>query len=245
MKVMYAGFWLRFFAYIIDITLIAAATAAILRPVFATFSLPVNVAFLSIYGIGGLVMFLLYFILMTKLTNGQTLGKRIMGLRVISLDEEKISWKTTIFREGICRYFLQAFPGGILYVVAAFTEKKQGLGDLFCDTYVVKDEVYELINSLDENGARSTMVAENVSKEAGGRTSAYSSESTVGYGTGSTGGSEVKASGYSSESAASYTTQQPQENEVDVSDELGEDEKAEKIMEDVIAKIMSCKLDDE
>ena len=145
---MYAGFWLRFFAYIIDITIIAAVTAGLLRPIFAIFSLPISTASLSLYGISGLVMFLLYFILMTKITNGQTLGKRIIGLRVISLDEEVISWKTIIFREGVCRYFLQAVPLGALYVVAAFTGKKQGIGDLLCDTFVVKDEVYELVRSL-------------------------------------------------------------------------------------------------
>jgi uncharacterized RDD family membrane protein YckC len=148
-KVMYAGFWLRFLAYIIDIAIIAAASAALLRPIFIQLSLPISSATLSLYGIVSLTLFLLYFILMTKLTNGQTLGKMIFGLRVISLEENNISWKTILFREGVCRYFLQAFPLGMLYVVTAFTGKKQGIGDLLCDTFVVKDEVYELIVHYD------------------------------------------------------------------------------------------------
>ena len=176
-KVMYAGFWLRFFAYIIDLAIIAAVTAALLRPVFAMFSLPVGSASLSLYGVSGLMMFLLYFILMTKFTNGQTLGKMIIGLRVISPDEDKISWKTIIFREGVCRYFLQAFPWGVLYVVAAFTGKKQGIGDLLCDTYVVKDEVYELVNSLDCINIDDSFADSNY---AGSGTAMYSSENVIG-----------------------------------------------------------------
>lgn len=146
----YAGFWLRFWAYLVDIAITTAVTAAIIKPLFHLVSLPIGTGTLSIYGITKLVLFLLYFILMTKFTNGQTLGKMILGLRVISTTEETLSWGTILFREGVGRYILQAIPGGVLYLITAFTPKKQGIADMFSDTYVVKEDSIQLIKELTE-----------------------------------------------------------------------------------------------
>ncbi len=144
----YAGFWLRFWAYLVDLIITSAVTAAIVTPLFRLLSLPIGTGTLSIYGITKLVLFLLYFILMTKLTNGQTLGKMIFGLRVISNTDEMLSWGTVLFREGVGRYILQAIPGGMLYLVTAFTPKKQGVADMFSDTYVVKEDAIQIIKDF-------------------------------------------------------------------------------------------------
>ena len=145
--VVYAGFWLRFWAYLFDLAVIAAITGGFLRSIFRILNIPTGSSIISLYGAFSLLLFLSYFFFMTRFTNGQTLGKMIMGVRVIALDDsesKKLSWKTLLFRECIGRYILQAIPLGVLYLVTPFTPKKQGLADIFADTIVVKDEVYQL-----------------------------------------------------------------------------------------------------
>lgn len=154
----YAGFFLRFWAYLIDLAITSAATAAVVTPIFLLLSLPIGTEALSIYGITKLVLFLLYFVLMTKFTNGQTLGKMILGLRVISATEETLTWGTVLFREGVGRYILKTIPGGLLYLVTAFTPKKQGIADLFSDTFVVKEDAIQLIKELTEVAQQSPLM---------------------------------------------------------------------------------------
>lgn len=68
---------------------------------------------------------------------GQTLGKMVFGLKVIPLNDERLSWSTVIFREWIGRYISATI--WILYVIAAFTPKKQALHDMFADTAVIHE----------------------------------------------------------------------------------------------------------
>ena len=128
-KSSYAGFWLRLWAYLTDLLVLNAFRGA----------LGLNNFFIQM----GLL--LLYFILMTKFTNGQTLGKMLFGLRVYVPGEEKLSWMTVLFREGIGRFIVEALPiTWGLYLVTAFTPEKQGIADLFTDTYVVKEDYLTL-----------------------------------------------------------------------------------------------------
>ncbi|MCL2864804.1 MAG: RDD family protein [Lachnospiraceae bacterium] len=145
---MYAGFWLRFFAYLVDILLISALTGGLLGSLFRMLSISRGSGILTLYGALGLLLFLAYFVLLTKLSNGQTIGKMIFGLRVVGKDKEKLSWGIVLLREGVGRYILQAIPFGALYVVAGFTPKKQGIADLLIDTYVVKEEIYKLMQEV-------------------------------------------------------------------------------------------------
>ena len=64
-----------------------------------------------------------------------TLGKMAVGIKVVRTDGSRIS-----LMRGIGRYFASLLSGlilGIGYLMAAFTEKKQGLHDIICDTFVV------------------------------------------------------------------------------------------------------------
>ena len=80
------------------------------------------------------IVFYGYFVLMTKYF-GQTLGKMVFGLRVVSLNDEKLNWSTILFREWIGRFISGTIL--ILYIVVGFLPKKQGIHDLFADTTVV------------------------------------------------------------------------------------------------------------
>lgn len=138
----YGGFWMRFWAYLLDLLVIAGVNGILIKPAFRIFDLslesngiftPINMATAAV--------FYLYFVLMTKYF-GQTLGKMVFGLKVVPLNGESLSWGTVIFREWIGRYISATFQ--ILYIIAAFTPKKQALHDLFADTTVI----YERSNGM-------------------------------------------------------------------------------------------------
>lgn len=135
----YGGFWMRFWAYLLDLIVIFSINGMLVKPVFRAIGLPLSGGgILSGYGIVAAITFYLYFILLTKYY-GQTLGKMVFGLKVISLRGENLSWRTVIFREWIGRYISATFQ--VLYIIVAFTSKKQGLHDLFAETIVIHERV--------------------------------------------------------------------------------------------------------
>ena len=79
-----------------------------------------------------------YFVALEWLGDGQTLGKRIFGLRVISADGSPAPFSAILIRN-LLRVvdFLPAFYGiGLLAIVA--TSRSQRLGDLAAGTFVVR-----------------------------------------------------------------------------------------------------------
>lgn len=79
-----------------------------------------------------------YFILLEWLWNGQTLGKRVYGLRVINADGSPAGF-VAVFVRNLVRLvdFLPALYGvGLLAIV--FTPRSQRLGDLAAGTFVVR-----------------------------------------------------------------------------------------------------------
>lgn len=133
----YAGFWMRFWAYLLDLVVIGSVNRLIIYPTFRAMDLSLidNHPFAPI-AIATALSFYLYFVLMTKYF-GQTLGKMAFGLKVVQLNGESLSWGTILFREWIGRFISATIM--IAYVVVAFLPKKQGLHDLFADTSVVHE----------------------------------------------------------------------------------------------------------
>lgn len=135
----YTGFWFRFFAFLVDLLVISSINRLIVQPLFLLLRHPLNDDAFSAFSLSKLVIYLLYFVLATKLTNGQTIGKIIFGIRVVSFKEEKLSWATVIIRECFSRYILKTFP--FIYLMVLFTQEKQHLGDFFSDTSVVSENL--------------------------------------------------------------------------------------------------------
>lgn len=133
----YAGFWVRFFAYLIDLLCISAITGILLGLPASLFGLTKSSELFSIYGFLALLLYLAYFILLTKLNHGQTIGKMIFGIRVICFTENELSWQTVLIREGACRFVLRGSIFMLGYLVTIFTPNKQHIGDYFSDTSVV------------------------------------------------------------------------------------------------------------
>ena len=131
-----AGFWIRTVAFLIDAAVAAAFASIFASPITALFLTEGSLAAKAISGF----FFYLYFVLSTYLTNGQTLGKMMTGIRVIHPDEPRLSLTTVVIREGFCRLIQTTFL--LLYIITAFSERKQNLGDFLSDTFVVKDALY-------------------------------------------------------------------------------------------------------
>lgn len=134
----FAGFWMRFWAYLLDLIVIGSINRMLIYPLFRGFDLPLDDSgIFSPINIITAITFYVYFVLMTKYL-GQTLGKMVFGLKVIHLKESKLSWGSVIFREWIGRFISATIF--VLYVLVAFMPKKQGLHDLFADTIVVHEK---------------------------------------------------------------------------------------------------------
>ncbi len=142
----YAGFWIRFFAYCVDLLCISAITNGTVGLVYRVMGLKMPTSFLSFASLLTLAIYLSYFTLLTKLNGGQTIGKMIFGIRVVSLTQSELSWTTVIIRETVCRFILKGFPFILGYVVAAFTDHKQHVGDYFSDTSVVTINILKAFN---------------------------------------------------------------------------------------------------
>ena len=154
-EVRYAGFWLRFVAYIIDDIILSAAAFLISLPfiggiVFSAIGIGENPdeaeniarGVLGILGsIAGLVIVIivlawLYYALMESSKNQATLGKMALGLKVTDMEGERIT-----FGRATGRYFGKIISGLILYIgfiLAGLTEKKQALHDMMASCLVVK-----------------------------------------------------------------------------------------------------------
>ncbi|WAA10149.1 RDD family protein [Fervidibacillus albus] len=136
----YAGFWIRFWAFLVDLIVVWGLKQIFVTPFSYLFDWNME-QFLSPHTFLSAIVFYLYFVLMTKYF-GQTLGKMIFGIKVIPLMEDNLSWKTVLFREWIGRYISTKVI--ILYVLVAFLPKKQGLHDYFSDTAVIHEH-YRII----------------------------------------------------------------------------------------------------
>lgn len=149
-KELTAGFWVRFFAFIVDAIIASALGSILVDGPLNLFALDVNE---TVYRLLLKLVFLLYFTIASLITNGQSLGKIIFGLRVVRMDGEKLDFFTTIIREFFGRFIHEFSFLRLLYVITAFTEYHQNLSDIFADTTVVdlsKVSIYEKSYALGE-----------------------------------------------------------------------------------------------
>lgn len=94
------------------------------------------------FNLGGgpaLIFFLIafaYFVVMEK-TQGATLGKKLMGLKVVRENGSPMDWGTSVIRN-----ILRLIDGFAFYLVGAIvvwvSKKKQRLGDMAAKTLVVR-----------------------------------------------------------------------------------------------------------
>ena len=135
-----AGFWMRFWAFVVDILVVAAIVGIIVNPIFHLFgwSLKETHWYSPMTIVSG-IFYYAYFVVTTKLWQ-QTIGKMIFGLKVKGTDGKKLEWFTVLFREVIGRFISNKIP--IIYLMVAFMPKNHGLNDIIADTMVVQEKVF-------------------------------------------------------------------------------------------------------
>lgn len=130
----YAGFWIRFAAYLIDAVILWVAKVIISYVAFQTYSFYGSNLPLSIISI---VMSVLYFSLMESSAQQATLGKMAVGIKVGDMRGNRISFANAIGR------YLGKFISGILlligFLMVVWDDKKQSLHDKLADTYVFEN----------------------------------------------------------------------------------------------------------
>ncbi|WP_155592757.1 RDD family protein [Lysinibacillus cavernae] len=135
-----AGFWIRLWAFLLDGFIISAVGGILVNPIFylMDWSLSESVWYAPISIIMA-ILYYSYFVLMTKFF-GQTLGKMVFGLRVISLKHDKLTWSDVLFRDWIGRIINNIFMP--LYILVVILPENQGLHDYFADTTVVHEKIF-------------------------------------------------------------------------------------------------------
>lgn len=134
----YAGFWMRYWAYLIDVVIVFSVNGILLSPLmFLNEGLPIDIGFWTLNGILSGVVYYIYFLLTTKFFQ-QTVGKMILGLKVIKENEDTLLWSDLLFREVIGRFIYNViFILKLLYLVIAFSPEKKGIHDMIGNTRVV------------------------------------------------------------------------------------------------------------
>lgn len=135
----YAGFWLRFWAYLIDGLVLSAmplVIALLMAPLFFTGDRAVAGLGITIFLVPTLMgEGWLYFAILESSFQA-TLGKRALGLKVTGIDGGPIS-----FGRASLRYFAKILSAAILnigFIMAAFTKRKQALHDILTSCLVVR-----------------------------------------------------------------------------------------------------------
>lgn len=135
-----AGFWMRFWAFVVDILVVTAIVGIIVNPLFHLFGWSLSEShWYSPMTIVSGVFYYAYFVLTTKYWQ-QTVGKMIFGLKVKGKTNVKLDWLTVLFRETVGRFISNKIP--IIYLMVAFMPKNHGLNDIIADTVVVQEKVF-------------------------------------------------------------------------------------------------------
>lgn len=136
-----AGFWMRFWAFLIDTWLVSAIIGICINPLFYLFDWDLGATnwYAPIIILTGVVYYA-YFVLMTKFF-AQTVGKMIFGLKVRTDSGEKLDWSTVLFREGVGRFISNTFMH-VPYLIVVFTPQHKAVHDFAADTIVVHEASY-------------------------------------------------------------------------------------------------------
>lgn len=145
----FAGFWRRYFAYAIDINLSFVIFFLFYFLIFKIVRLEDGdsdmILKVILFSISFLIIYTLYFAY-AQHKYRKTLGKRILGIEVVTKDFDNIS-----FGQGLARIFfkiLQLPIFNILFVTFFFSKKKQTLHDMIAKTIVIRKDKVNLQQDL-------------------------------------------------------------------------------------------------
>lgn len=137
-----AGPFRRFLAYLIDVSLQVALFTVLTVAGMAVLAI-LGLAPLGL-GLTLVLWFLLHWFygaVLEVLWNGQTVGKRLLEIRVVTVDGQPINGLQAVLRNLLRAVDLQPVAFGMVGLAAAsMNDRFQRLGDLACGTMVVMEE---------------------------------------------------------------------------------------------------------
>jgi len=144
-EIVYAGFWRRAAAWLLDLIItgvLGAILGGVLGLALGVFAVAsgqdaerVIEGWSRVIELASFVLSVLYYAGFHASRGKATPGKMAVGIQVVRPDGAQIS-----FARAVGRLFATILSGiilGIGYLLAAFTERKQALHDMLCDTLVV------------------------------------------------------------------------------------------------------------
>ena len=142
-KPLYAGFFVRLSAALIDGIIVSALLFIVRVPMWLSAlsagSNPLYANVIFRFSFVDIVVYLLattYYVLMTYYESA-TIGKKLLNIKVIG-EEGKLSFFTVLYRETIGKYISTAIMF-IGFFLIGVDSQKRGLHDMLCDTWVVYD----------------------------------------------------------------------------------------------------------
>lgn len=139
----YAGFWLRLLAFIIDmvivavvIVLVGAVSVALsnqIPPQPQGFDYVLVLLVLTLWAVCIGIFFLYFPILEAKF--GRTIGKRLLGLRVVKTTGALIGFKEALVRR--LSFYFEVLPIDALWIF--FNPRRQRLTDILVGTVVIRE----------------------------------------------------------------------------------------------------------
>lgn len=148
----FAGLWLRAGSIAIDsfVILIIYFLLLVLMKLIYPLSLFENFLRISLFLVFIILPILSFFYYTWfNSNNRQSIGKKYFNIIVISSDGEKVTIKKSIIRTFL--FFVDSIIYGLGHLLILFSNKKQTLHDLICETYVIRKkekQKYELLKSL-------------------------------------------------------------------------------------------------
>lgn len=147
----YAGFWIRFVAFVIDFLVLNFLSTILVIPFLGLLGFSIGLgsfseadpqemmaAIMAVampFYLANAVMYWLYYAISHASTWQATLGKRAVGIVVVDGKHERLSFTTASIR--YLGKIISSMTLLIGYIIAGFTAKKQALHDLVANTYVV------------------------------------------------------------------------------------------------------------
>lgn len=147
----YGGFWIRWVARLLDGLIFAVVTIPVTAACIFGFVLSASVAdenpaavFFAILAYFGMVLAFMalhlgYDIFCIRRWDA-TLGKRVMGLRILRTNGERLTTGRIVGRYFAHLLNSMFVPFAIGFIMAGFDSEKRALHDLICDTRVIKSQ---------------------------------------------------------------------------------------------------------
>lgn len=128
----------RIFAYLIDMLLIATVHTFLASLFISAFDIQDEGMYAFLFGFLPFFELILYHFFMELLANGQSLGKKAMGVQVVRMDGQQPTIGDFLLRATFLIVDVVFSFGIIAILLTSSSDKRQRLGDMTANTTVIK-----------------------------------------------------------------------------------------------------------